>query len=165
MKKIYKEVLLIIVLSSAFGIVYNLLAEKPIPFFAEKKEVKTVSDSVLFGKGEIKEKYFDKVVGYDQIKKLIGKDDVQFIDARSPEQYAKGHIGNAINLFPQMENQEELLNNVNELPHNKILIVYCDGGNCDLSHELAKILFDFGYKQTFLYRGGWEEWEKRKSEK
>ncbi len=152
-------------LAGAFGIVYNLIAEKSIPFFPAKVEEKTISDSLLFGKEQIQDEYFDKPVSYEQILKLIGKKDVQFVDARSPEQYAEGFIGNAINIFPLMENQDELLIKVNELPHDKILILYCDGGNCDLSHELAKIMFEFGYKQTFLYTGGWEEWNKRKSER
>jgi len=162
MKSIYKEVIWIVVLSSVFGVIYNLISDKSIPFVHAKAEIKTVSDSVLFGGAEPKDKYFDKVVGYEQIVKLLDKKDVQFIDARSPEQFADGHIGNAVNLFPLADNQEDLIVRVNELPHDKILIVYCDGGECDLSHELAKILFEFGFKQTFLYHGGWEEWSLRK---
>ena len=165
MKKIYKEIILIVVLSGTFGIVYNLIAEKSIPFVPVKAEVKNVTDSVLFGGTQVKDDYFDKTVSFEQVEKLLDKKDVQFVDARSPEQYAEGHIGNAVNLFPLMEEQDELLIKVNELPHEKILIIYCDGGDCDLSHELAKILFEFGYKQTFLYQGGWEDWENRKLDK
>lgn len=163
MKYIYKEVIWIVILASSFGILYNLISEKSIPFIHVKANVKPISDSLLFGNNEIKDEYFDKVVSYEQIIKLLDKKDVQFIDARSPEQFAEGRIGNAINLFPLADDQDGLIIRVNELPHDKILIVYCDGGDCDLSHELAKILFQFGYKQTFLYHGGWEEWSKKKN--
>ncbi|MFH1049931.1 MAG: rhodanese-like domain-containing protein [bacterium] len=165
MKKIFKEIIWIVVLSGIFGIIYNLVSEKSIPFIAVKPDVKAVSDSVLYGGDKVKDEYFDKIVSYEQIIKLLNKKDVQFVDARSPEQFAEESIGNAVNLFPLTDKQDELLIKLNELPHEKILIVYCDGGDCDLSHELAKLLFEFGYKQTFLYQGGWEEWENRKSER
>lgn len=163
MKKIIPEIIWIFVLSSLLGIISNLVTEKPIPFFPVKAGDNAVADSVLFGKTKQPAKqYFDKTVNYNQIIKLLDKPDVLFVDARSPENYTKGHIGNAVNIFPYMDDQQEYLNLVNELPHDKILILYCDGGACDLSHELAKTLFDFGYEQCFIYSGGWEEWASKK---
>lgn len=158
LKKIYKEVLAIVILAGIFGIFNNILAEKPLAFFPKSDE-NIISDSVLFGsKNQSKALMLEKTVSYKQIIKLLNKPDVLFIDARSPEQFTKGHIGNAVNIYPQNEIQEEFLMQVNSLPQDKIFIVYCDGGACDLSHEVLKVMFDFGYTQAFLYKGGWEEW-------
>ena len=159
MKKIFPEIIWIVVLSGMFGIVNNILADKPLPLFPSNPAENAVADSVLFGNNKhLGKQYFEKTVTYDQITRLLDKSDVLFVDARDPEQYAEGFIGNAINIFPLMDDHEEFLVMVNELPHDKILILYCDGGTCDLSHQLAEVLFEFGYEQCFHYQGGWEEW-------
>jgi rhodanese-related sulfurtransferase len=158
-KKIYKEVIWIVVLAGLFGIFNNILADKSLPLIPREDPDSFIDDSVLFDNKMADNKILlEKTVSYQQIVKLVNKQDVLFIDARSPEQYAEGHIGNAINIFPQNENQEEFLTLVNSLPENKIFIIYCDGGACDLSHELAKVMLEFGFTQAFLYKGGWEEW-------
>ncbi len=52
------------------------------------------------------------------------------------------------------------------LPPNKTIIVYCDGGQCDLSYELAKEFLEvLHYQRVFLYEGGWDEWTKKRGEK
>jgi rhodanese-related sulfurtransferase len=164
MKLNIKEILMIIVLAGAFGIFYNIFSENSLSIIKKNNPDNIVTDSVLFGNNQNHGKeYFDKTVTYEQIIKLLEKPDVIFVDARTPEQYAKGHIGNAVNIFTDMENQEELLMKINELPPNKIYILYCDGGSCDLSPKLAEIMFDFGYEQCFLYKGGWEEWIKKQN--
>ena len=104
-----------------------------------------------------------KYINYEQILKFLNNQNFQFVDARSPESFAKGHIGNAVNIYPYNENKEEYLKSISMLPRNKILIIYCDGGNCDLSDIVAEEAISFGYKQVLLYHGGWEEWEKKQN--
>jgi len=159
MKKIVPEIIFIIVVSSIIGIIYNAFSEHSIPLVPKSNEELAVADSVIFSSQGPNRNYLEKVVTYNQIVKLIDKPDVLFIDARRPEDYSKGHIGNAINIFPLMNDENEYYMKLNELPRDKILIVYCDGGACDLSEHLAKDLFGFGYYQCFLFKGGWAEWE------
>jgi rhodanese-related sulfurtransferase len=81
------------------------------------------------------------------------------IDARTPESYAKGHIGNAVNVYGgEVESRiPELLGMV---PKDRAVLIYCDGGECELSHHVANALKGFGYGPIYIYTGGWAEWNK-----
>jgi rhodanese-related sulfurtransferase len=104
------------------------------------------------------------VVTYEQMKKITEAisnkkgDNFIIIDARRPVNYNKGHIISAQNIYPGDE--EETIPKLLQLPKSKTIIIYCDGGNCDLSHQVAALLENFGYTNFFVYEGGWEEWEK-----
>lgn len=96
----------------------------------------------------------------DQVEKLLANPDVLFIDARKANEYERGHIGNAINIFtPEFEQH---IPRIIGLPRDKPIVVYCGGGACELSHELAGHLVGLGFTRVFVYTGGWNEWEKRK---
>ncbi len=98
-----------------------------------------------------------KTVTYKQMLQIISNDNFFIIDARSAENYNKAHIGNAVNIFPYDE-ESVVVQKIFELPQNKKIVIYCDGGQCDSSHELAKMIINFGFKNVYLYAGGWEEW-------
>jgi rhodanese-related sulfurtransferase len=96
----------------------------------------------------------------DQVEKLLANPDVLFIDARKGNEFEKGHIGNAINIFtPEFE---QSIPRIIGLPREKPIAVYCGGGACELSHELAGYLVGLGFKRVFVYTGGWNEWQQKK---
>lgn len=83
-----------------------------------------------------------------------------FLDARSPEEYAEGHIPGALEFYaddfekfapvvlPQLKDK------------NQELIAYCHGSSCELSLHLANALMDQGYTNVKVFFGGWPEWKK-----
>ena len=77
------------------------------------------------------------------------------------EDFEKGKIGNAINVYP-FDEESIYFRLLTTLPMDKLLIVYCDGGDCELSHKVCEDLFSFGYKNVFIYSQGWDEWSKKK---
>ncbi|HPI19595.1 MAG TPA: rhodanese-like domain-containing protein [Candidatus Kapabacteria bacterium] len=99
-------------------------------------------------------------VTYETLKKYLNDPRVVIIDAREPELYHKSKIGNAINIHPYQE-QSEYFKALRNVPDGKTIIVYCEGGNCDLSHIVANDLMNLGYENVLLYLGGFEEWEKK----
>lgn len=105
-----------------------------------------------------------KIVSYEQMLKIIGSPNFVIIDARRPEDFAKEHISNSINIFPYADESEYIPKLMN-VPTDKTIVIYCDGGTCDLSHEVAKALTNmFGHSKVYIYEGGWEEWsQKRKN--
>ncbi len=103
-------------------------------------------------------------VTYEQMKKIINNPDFIIIDARSPEMFAKSKIGKAINIFPYDE-EAVFMPKILELPTDKRIVVYCDGGNCDSSHKLAEAIKSFGYNNVFIYTGGWDDWTKHQGQK
>ncbi len=102
-----------------------------------------------------------KIVSFDQMKRIINSPLFLIVDARTAEDYEKSHIPNAINLYPY-EDEGVLMPKLISLPRDKTIVVYCDGGTCDLSHELAKMLTSgLGFTKVFLYENGWEEWSRK----
>ena len=101
------------------------------------------------------------VVSYKQMKKILNSDmDFVIIDARREDDFAEGHIGNAVNICP-LDDEEVIVSKIFSLPENKTYIVYCDGGNCELSHDIAGIMYNLGIRNIFIYTGGWNEWSKK----
>ncbi len=83
-----------------------------------------------------------------------------FLDARKPEEYREGHIPGAIN-FPTMEMNKFAPVVLPQLTdRNRETIVYCNGGDCTLSLELAEALKEQGYIRMEVYEGGWPAWKK-----
>ncbi|MDT3738099.1 MAG: rhodanese-like domain-containing protein [Candidatus Kapabacteria bacterium] len=166
-KSILKEILFILVVSISIGVVYNYMLPKPLPLIYQKKAVSKLSDDAVFGKQESVtskdgiEKIDGTTVTYEQMLKIISNDDFILIDARNPEYYKKSRIGNSINIFPYAD-ESEVMNKILDLPQNKKILVYCDGGNCDSSHKIAEILLNFGFGNVLIYTGGWDEWSKKK---
>ena len=66
-----------------------------------------------------------------------------------------------MNLFPHNENESEFMEGVYTLPRNLTYLIYCTGGNCDLSHHLANTMKAAGFTRMFIYTGGWEDWTKQ----
>lgn len=99
-------------------------------------------------------------VNLEQMKKIVNLPDFIIIDARRADQYSAGHIKNSINIYAQDE-QDIMIPKILQLPRDKKIIIYCDGGTCDLSHELANNLISaFSFKNVYVYEGGWDEWKK-----
>ena len=80
-----------------------------------------------------------------------------FIDAREVEDYELGHIKDAINI--PFDYYEEYEDTIDELDDLAIYIIYCSGGECSLSLDLADYLFNEKvFEKVLIFEGGWPEW-------
>ncbi len=62
----------------------------------------------------------------------------------------------AINIyFYSFEENENKLININK---DEIIVTYCSGTDCDLSVLLGNKLAEIGYKNVFVFFGGWLDW-------
>lgn len=200
--------LLIVLISSILGLIYNFVNPKGINLISKPKGVKWASDSLVINslnqidtlnnkKKEnilIKEKSsfntksettnssfkpdslrrngikqqiknsndedegFAEPIGInlEQAYKLYTMGFV-FVDARVEEEYKTGHIKNSINLpiYDFDKHQKELAS----ISKSQTIICYCGGSDCDLSTQLANKLFSLGYKNNYIFIGGWEQWK------
>ncbi len=80
-----------------------------------------------------------------------------FLDARSPEAYARGHIEGALNL-PWGAFEERAPVVLADIPKETPIVTYCDGEGCDLSYELAVALIARGYTHVMVLANGWSVW-------
>jgi rhodanese-related sulfurtransferase len=80
-----------------------------------------------------------------------------FIDARVEEEYKTGHIKKAINV--SLYDFDKYKNALSKVPKSETIICYCGGSDCDLSTQLANKLFSLGYRNIYIFIGGWEQWK------
>ncbi len=123
----------------------------PVDTVAEQVPAKTVEKSAHDGNS-------DDILNvlYDQVQRLVSNPDVQFVDARRADEFEEGVIGNAVNIYPpEFEDHIPLFIG---WPRDKVIVVYCGGGTCELSHELAERLMEFDFTKVFVYKGGYSEW-------
>jgi len=96
-----------------------------------------------------------KAITLEQAYKLFNNG-VKFIDARDEADYLAGHISKSLNIpFDDFDNHKQKLE---KLSKEKPMVIYCAGTDCDLSILLGNLLFEQGYKQVYVFFGGWLEW-------
>jgi rhodanese-related sulfurtransferase len=200
--------LLIILISSILGILYNFINPKGIPLISKQKEIKWASDSLVsslirpvdtlnnnmkarplseeksllnkkatiinpssisdtighkLSKPQTKsnadeEEGFAEPIGInlEQAYKLYTMG-IIFIDARDEYEYKTGHIKNSINLpMYYFDKYKDVLSGTSK---SQTIICYCGGSDCDLSTQLANKLFLLGYRNNYIFIGGWEQWK------
>lgn len=83
------------------------------------------------------------------------RDDVTIVDSRPERKFNKGHIPVAVNISDTLfEDQKD------RLPENKddLLVFYCGGLKCPLSHKSAFKAEDLGYTNIRVYAAGYPDW-------
>ncbi|MCX8057657.1 MAG: rhodanese-like domain-containing protein [Ignavibacteria bacterium] len=141
-----KDLASILFFPIVFSLVYNFIVYKDFNFLARAKE-----KSVHTTQSEFKEVTIEEAQNYFSQAILI--------DARSEENYLQGHIPNSINI--PTKNFDNYLDKVFELPQDSLLIIYCEGIHCNLSHLLAEKLKTFGFKNIWIMYEGIEGWKQK----
>ncbi len=96
-------------------------------------------------------------ISLDQARKLFQQGAALFLDARSREDYLRGHIRGALSL-PWQEVDDRIAAVGDLLDEDKVIITYCDGASCTLSHHLARYLKDMGFARVRVLKNGWSLW-------
>ena len=200
--------LLIILISSILGILYNFINPKGIPLISKQKEIKWASDSLVssllksvdtlnnnvkvkplseensllnkkaaiinpssksdtirrkLSKPQTKSNTYEQEgfaepigINLEQAYKLYTMG-IIFIDARDEYEYKMGHIKNSINL--PMYYFDKYMNVLSGTSKSQTIICYCGGSGCELSTQLANKLFSLGYRNNYIFIGGWEQWK------
>jgi len=143
--KVGCEALVIIFLAVASGTLLNLplirdfYQGKLPPQFIEQKDY----PGVIF-------------ISLDEAASLLAGQQAFFIDCRSPQAYKEEHIPGAINL-PQLLFDDYFREGL--IPRDQKVIVYCEGGDCLSSLEVAQKLITIGYTQVCVILEGWAGWQ------
>ncbi len=92
-----------------------------------------------------------------EAEKLFRNQAVIFLDARSADDYARGHIKGARSL-PWQEVDRSFMEVTQDLESETAIITYCDGETCNLSHDLALFLKNMGFMNVRVLINGWTVW-------
>ena len=86
------------------------------------------------------------------LKSLIGRRDVRVVDVRSPEEYASGHLPDAINIPG-----DRLVEQARAWPKRQRIVTVCAKGG-GRSAQAAQSLRDLGFGKTWWLCGGTLGW-------
>jgi rhodanese-related sulfurtransferase len=79
--------------------------------------------------------------------------DFVILDVRTPEEFAQGYIGNAMNLDYYADTFRDELN---ELDKDKTYLIYCRSGN--RSGKALNIMEELNFREVYNMLGGIIEW-------
>jgi rhodanese-related sulfurtransferase len=86
-----------------------------------------------------------------------------FIDARRTSVYRDGHIARARSMAVWEADADDKVKAFYEEGHDSKapIVVYCSGGDCEDSHQLAQKLYGAGFDAVFVYKDGFPDWQRR----
>jgi len=87
-------------------------------------------------------------------KKLSTMPGAQLVDVRTPEEYAKGHLKNSVNIDIR---SGDFADKINKLDKSKPVLVYCLSGG--RSSAAASKMQDMGFSEIYNMEGGIMKWE------
>lgn len=127
--------------SAILGLAVNAVSPRRIPYIAPPKTEAPATD------------YIPLDEAYELWSTGLGF----FLDARPPADYAAGHIAHAFNV-PANALDAHWPAIAPMLTAETPLVAYCDGEQCDLSHELKDALRRLGYQNVRVLKNGWTVW-------
>jgi len=81
-----------------------------------------------------------------------------FVDARRKDVYIEGHVAGAFRAdMGSFKSSTPAW--VSGLPKDMILVVYCNGGDCDESEHVAKLLYASGFTAVYIMHDGFPAWK------
>lgn len=98
------------------------------------------------------------IVSIEEAGRLFEKNEALFVDARPRSQFEQGHIRGALSL-PWEEVDRWFAETAGRLEGASLVIAYCDGESCELSHELALFLKEMGLDSVAVLVNGWTVWQ------
>jgi len=86
-----------------------------------------------------------------------------FIDARRSAAYREGHVRGSRSISVWESDADEKVKAFYDEGHDAAapIVVYCTGGDCEDSHELAQKLWGVTFDNVCVYRDGFPDWERR----
>ncbi len=149
MKKNFIQAVAIIVMAFAIGVSVNYFRQDGL----NMKKNWSLKSRMTTDSGE------NLIIPLKQAEKIFIGNKAVFIDARSEKDYKKSHIKGALNL-PFYRVDEKFMNITAGIPTDKLIITYCDGETCNLSHDLAEFLLSAGFNRVKVLINGLSVWKK-----
>jgi rhodanese-related sulfurtransferase len=129
MRRTFLQMIVLVVIGAAVGLVYNAVSPAGIP--------------VKGGKPQMWNEKGVRMMKLDEVQYYLQQPGTVLVDARSIYEYKLGHIPGALNL--PADNFDPVFPKVAPmLQKAKLVIVYCSGGSCGTSEDVANKLMEHG---------------------
>ena len=90
-------------------------------------------------------------------KQIFDAGGALFVDVRSPQMFAEGHIPDAVSL-PIGDIEAQLEDFTQKVPVERPIVTYCSGRLCQDSHTAAQLLMERGYQNVVVFIDGFPGW-------
>lgn len=140
--------------SLGLGILHNSVRSRPIPLLPKP----TNGDGEVVKQIIAPEDTDSTIASMARVKSLLDDPYAFIIDARSEEDYDKGHIPGALNVpYDRFADYYDYVTEM--IPKDATIVCYCRSVTCDFSDHLAEELEFAGYNKVLIFREGWEAWQ------
>lgn len=147
-----KALSIIVIASTILGFIYNYFSNDGIDWYREELKVEILdTTSAEYSDGNLKGLTLAQTIQLHSQKLAV------FIDARDQWEFSEGHIPGAVNIPEFSFEPDNLI--LAAIDIDSLVVIYCDGDDCDTSKRLAKLIIDLGYKNVFVFLGGFNEWK------
>ena len=161
---------MIVAMAAIVGFTFNTFSGKGLPLLRVAPEKVAVTDSAIFGSpgttpasipaadavADSAGSTVFRIITLEQMKRAVDEKRGLLLDARTPDEYAAGHIPGAMNLYA--EAPETWVERIAEIPRDTLVLVYCGNPHCPYGRTLAEFLGQFGFTNLLLYDEGWDQW-------
>lgn len=143
-----REACFIILLSLIAGLAVNLVRTDSIPFVQDWSTESRLS----LDNGD------SLAISLPEAEAFFKENKAVFLDARGKDLFDEGHIKGARSL-PWHEVDDHFQKIIQGMDRETLVITYCDGESCNLSHELALFLQNMGFTRVKVLVNGWTVWQ------
>lgn len=144
--KVVRQVLLLVSLAALIGVGANAIRSDGITLIGDW----SAGVASVYQESSL-------VILFEQARERFEDASVLFVDARPDFEYQEGHIAGSLSL-PLDQAQTRVFDVIDQLYGRELIITYCDGEGCNLSHDLAVFLQDMGVEEVRVLVNGWTLW-------
>ena len=131
--------------SATLGIVVNHFSPRGIPIFARGDQ-----EGLPLPPGLL-------AISPEEARRMLDDESAIFLDARSPEEYAEGHIRGARSL-PLEAFEESYMDVAEQIESAASAVVYCEGIECADAVRTAERLLEAFPGKVYVLELGWRAW-------
>ena len=153
-----RQTAILFLLSIIIGIIFNFISGNGIPLIGNWPIWRGTEPAIPPSAEEGDPPF----ISLDEAAALFQTPGVLFIDSRDPEDFELNRIKGAINIaydyLPDEDYEGYWEDLANEIAHDRPIVIYCSGTECELSLYLGRDMTQFGYKDVRIFYGGWNDW-------
>jgi rhodanese-related sulfurtransferase len=155
----------VVAMAVVVGFTHNVFSPNGLPLVRTAPVRLSVADSAIFGAhqagpgvaaAETSTVGAFRVITLGQMKRAVEEGKGMLFDARTPDEFAAGHVPGAQNLYAMAP--EAWVDRIAEVPRDTLVIIYCSNPHCPFGKSLAEFLGSFGFTNMLLFDDGWDAW-------
>ena len=150
LKSAILQSLVIVVIGSVVAGIFNAASVNGIDPFRKIADVPVIDGTAAGGDDAV------RIVSIEETQAGIQRGCV-LLDARTEQEYLDGHIPGAV-LFDYYELGRYIQEVLPSISTDQEIIIYCTGPECDDSELLSRELYILGYRNLYVFKGGYEAW-------